>query len=71
MAGDEIMPSLAIYVGEDHHLSGYIFGMVFVVFFFVIIQNLLVLIYSNGFETAMSAQEEEIKKLELVKKQTA
>ena len=37
MAGDEIQPSLMIYSGMEEQMSGMIFGMVFVVFFFVII----------------------------------
>lgn len=68
MAGDEIQPSLMIYSGMEEQMSGMIFGMVFVVFFFVIIQNLLVLIFTNGFEKAMEYQEKEIEKHEAIKK---
>jgi uncharacterized membrane protein len=62
MAGDEIQPSLQIFA-DGAGIWGTIFGMIYTVFFFVIVQNMMVLVFTNGYEKAMKFLKEDEQKL--------
>ena len=59
-AGDEIQPSFAIY-SQNWGISGYIYGISYTLFFFVVIQNMMVLLVTQGYEKALGEQEKEDK----------
>jgi hypothetical protein len=66
MAGDEIQPSLEIF-SDAAGLWGTIFGMIYTLIFFVIVQNMMVLVFTNGYEKAMKFLEEDEQKLKKAK----
>lgn len=54
-AGDEIQPSIQIYA--EVGFEGYIFGMAFTLFFFVVVQNIMVLLVTTCYERAIDEQK--------------